>query len=230
VPAVGRLPCPPPPPQRTAARHGRRIGLLGGSFNPAHAGHRYISIEALKRLRLDAVWWLVAPQNPLKPGGELAPLAERTRGARRMARHPRIHVSAIEADLRTRYTVDTIRELNRRNPSICFVWLMGADNMMELPRWRHWPQILNLVPVAILARASYDSGALSGPVAQRFRRARRPEWQAATLACRQPPAWIFLALRRHPASATAIRSHRKGRPGSKGVLTERGPDHTIRKR
>ena len=116
----------------------RRIGLLGGSFNPAHAGHRYISTEALRRLDLDEVWWLVSPQNPLKSQSGMAPFSQRLSHAASVARHPRIRVSAIEAEMGTRYTADTLAMLVRRFPAARFVWLMGADNLMQIPKWRDW--------------------------------------------------------------------------------------------
>lgn len=136
----------------------------------------------------------------------MASFDERLRQAREIARHPRIKVTDIEAKLRTRYTIDTLVALKRRNPHTRFVWLMGADNMVQLPRWRRWSQILNTLPVALMARASYDSMALSGPAANRFRRARLATHRGAVLADMAPPAWIFLPVRRDPASATAIRA------------------------
>ncbi len=117
---------------------GKRIGVLGGSFNPAHEGHRHISIMALQRLRLDAVWWMISPQNPLKDAGEMAPLHNRVRRARAVASHPDVHVTDIEAQLGTRFTADTVEALKRRFPAIRFVWLMGADNLCQIPKWRNW--------------------------------------------------------------------------------------------
>jgi nicotinate-nucleotide adenylyltransferase len=183
----------------------QRIGLLGGSFNPAHEGHVYISREALKRLQLDAVWWLVSPQNPLKPTGEMAPLAERAAHARTLARHPRIRVTTIEARLGTRYTVDTIARLRQHYPAARFVWLMGSDNLAQMPQWRRWAQIFNTVSIAVFARETYDFKALAGVAAHRFRASRLTAERAADLAERTPPAWVFLPLRRHPAAATDIR-------------------------
>ena len=187
-----------------AVSPGPRIGLLGGSFNPAHEGHRYISVEALKRLRLDEVWWLVSPQNPLKPPAELAPLAERLERARRVARHPRIRVLDLEARFGTFYTVDTLRRLLRFR-RYRFVWLIGADNLVQMPRWRHWWRIFRLVPIAVFERKSYSYDALAGRVAHRFAAARLPEERAFALADLEPPRWVFMRLRPHPASATAIR-------------------------
>ncbi|MBM3560472.1 MAG: nicotinate-nicotinamide nucleotide adenylyltransferase, partial [Alphaproteobacteria bacterium] len=134
---------------------GLRVGLLGGSFNPAHDGHRYVSTEALRRLGLDEVWWLVSPQNPLKPAAGMAPLAERLAGARAVARHPRIRITALEARLGTTWTIDTIVALGRRFPGTRFVWLMGADNLVQIPRWRDWSSIFNRIAIAVIARAPY---------------------------------------------------------------------------
>ncbi len=188
--------------------NGLRIGLLGGSFNPAHDGHRHISLFALQRLRLDAVWWLVSPQNPLKSVTGMAAFEERVVGAEAVARHPRIRVSDIEAKLGTRYTVDTLRALRRQNARQRFVWIMGADNLIQLPRWRHWEAIFGLVPIAVFARPAYSGRALSGAAAQRFRRHRLPDRSAALLANKKTPAWVFLHTPQHPASATTIRAER----------------------
>ena len=182
----------------------QRIGLLGGSFNPAHAGHRHISLLALSRLRLSQVWWLVSPQNPLKPSAGMAGLADRLAGARAVARHPGIRVGDLERRLGTRYTVDTLRRLRHRFPQARFVWLMGADNLVQLPRWRRWHTILSTVPIAVFERAPYVYQALAGRAGTRFRgrRVRGPQ----VLAERSPPAWCLLRLKVHPASATAIRA------------------------
>jgi len=186
----------------------RRVGLLGGSFNPAHDGHRHVSLLALKRLGLDAVWWLVSPQNPLKPESGMAPLADRLARARAVARHPRIRPTDIETRLGTRYTVDTVLALRRRWPHIRFVWLIGADNLLQLPRWHRWDMLFRLVPIAVFARHPYSLRALSGSAARRFATSRLPERVVRTLAGREPPAWAFLHIRVHPASATAIREAR----------------------
>lgn len=187
-------------------RQGGRVGVLGGSFNPAHDGHYHISLEALKRLQLDAVWWLVSPQNPLKERAGMAPLAERVRAAQAVARHPAIRVTAIEQAFRSAYTVETLATLQRRFPRIRFVWLMGADNMVQIPRWRRWQQIFQRVPVAIFDRGSYSVGAVRGLAARRFAAARLPQGRSGRLASQLPPSWVFLALRPHPASSTAIRA------------------------
>lgn len=209
-----------PPPVATPARlaaelggrlppPGRRVGLLGGSFNPAHAGHLHISREALSRLRLDEVWWLVSPQNPLKPENGMAPLAERLASARAAARgERRITVTALEELLGTRYTADTLAVLTRRFPAVRFVWLMGADNLIQISRWEAWTRIFHSLPVAVLARPAYSIRASSAKAAQRFRLQRLPERRAGGLAMETPPAWAFLHIRLSALSATQIREAR----------------------
>lgn len=186
----------------------RRVGLLGGSFNPAHGGHLHISREALKRLALDEVWWLVSPQNPLKPRAGMAPLAERLESARAVARDPRIKVTDIELRLGTVYTADTLAMLTRRFPRLRFVWLMGADNLLQISRWERWENIFRLVPIAVFARPSYSLRSLSGQAARRYARWRLPLRDARRLAETDPPAWVFLPVRLDPRSATDIRSRR----------------------
>jgi len=188
----------------------RRVGLLGGSFNPAHAGHLHVSQQALALLALDEVWWLVSPQNPLKPEEGMAPLQDRLAEARQIAEgQPNIKVTAIEAELGTRYTVDTLEALRRRDRETDFVLLVGADILEELPHWRNWERIFHTVPIAVFARKPYSLRALSGLAAQRFAQYRLPEDEASALAGQTPPIWIFLHIREHPASATAIRAARK---------------------
>jgi nicotinate-nucleotide adenylyltransferase len=186
-----------------------RIGLLGGSFNPAHSGHLHISVVALKRLGLDQIWWLVSPQNPLKTSDDMAPLAERMEEARKVARDRRLRVSDIEVDLGTYYTIETLAALRERYPRVRFVWLMGADNLIQFPRWRSWEAIFRTVPIAVLPRPTYSYKALSGKAAQRFRAFRiRPD-EAGSLADRRPPTWVFLPMRETSASATALRLKRR---------------------
>ncbi len=198
------------------ALRGQRIGLLGGSFNPAHAGHVHVSEIALRRLGLDAVWWLVSPQNPLKSVGTMAPLADRLGAAQALlSGHRRIRATALESDLGTRFTVDTIAKLRRAAPGIAFVWLIGADNMVQIPHWRRWTDLFKLVPLAVFSRETYDLKALAGPASSRFRTYRCPVGAAARLATMPPPAWTFLPIRHHPASASAIRAgHQFGGNGS----------------
>jgi nicotinate-nucleotide adenylyltransferase len=197
-----------PLPARAFGRTPRpRVGLLGGSFNPAHAGHVHLSELALKSLGLDEVWWLVSPQNPLKPVAGMASLADRVAGALRLGRR-RLRISTIEADLGTHYTADTLRALTARFPRTRFVWLMGADNLSQIPRWQAWSSIFHLMPIAVFARATYDSKALAGKAASRFKRSRRFLRPAGRFASRTPPVWMFFHSRLHPASATVIRRGR----------------------
>ncbi|HLI10484.1 MAG TPA: nicotinate-nucleotide adenylyltransferase [Alphaproteobacteria bacterium] len=201
----------------------RRIGLLGGSFNPAHAGHRHISLQALKCLGLDEVWWLVSPQNPLKPRAGMAPFAERVARAKVLARHPRIKVSDIELRLGTRYTADTLVALRRRFPRYRFAWLMGADNLKQLPRWRNWDRIFMEVSIAVFDRPSYSFDVLAGKAARRFWRFRVRPRRAKRIADLRPPAWVFLFIPLHPASASAIRA---GRYGAQANQPKGDPNHS----
>ena len=182
-----------------------RIGVLGGSFNPAHEGHLHISLAALKMLRLDQVWWLVAPQNPLKPADGMAPLAERMKGARKVARHPAFRVTDIEVALGTRFTADTLAALRRRFPAVTFVWLMGADNLAQMPRWQRWKEIFAHHPVAVFDRSPYSYRSLGGRAAHRFEHRRMVGRSAGMLARSALPAWVYAHQPRHPASATEIR-------------------------
>jgi len=196
-------------PRVVGNRRTRRIGLLGGSFNPAHRGHLHVSLEALKRLDLDEVWWLVAPQNPLKPAKGMLPFEERLAAARAFVRHPRIKVTAIEAALGTRYTADTLAALRQRFPKTRFVWLMGADNLAQIRHWERWESIFRLVPVAVFDRPTYVSRALAELAAKRFERHRLPAGSARHLADRAPPAWVFFPIRLDGSSATALRARRR---------------------
>ena len=187
----------------------RRVGLLGGSFNPAHAGHLHISAQALERLRLDEIWWVVSPQNPLKPTAGMAPFAQRLATARRLARDPRIRISDAERRLGTRFTVDTVRALKARHPDCAFVWIMGADNLVQIPRWKSWRTLFRTVAIAVFARPTYAFRALSSRAARRFRTARAAQGLAGTLAHRPPPAWAFVRGPMSTASATRIRAGRR---------------------
>jgi nicotinate-nucleotide adenylyltransferase len=184
---------------------GQRIGLLGGSFNPAHDGHRMISELALRRLNLDTVWWLVTPGNPLKDIAGLKPLAERIQRARLLADHPRIRVTAMEADVGTSRTRDTLRYLKRRCPVARFVWMMGADNLASFDRWHAWQEIAAMVPIAVIDRPGNTLNAVAGRAAAWLAPYRIDESDAATLADRDPPAWIFLHGQRSPLSSTELR-------------------------
>ena len=187
---------------------GQRVGLLGGSFNPAHDGHRHISRLAIKYLALHQVWWLVTPQNPLKPIDGMAPLADRLRCARNVAADRRIIATDLEAQLGTRYTADTLVALTHRFPRTHFIWLIGADNLAQIARWRRWQQIFHIVPVAVMNRPTYSKVALGGFAAARFARYRRHEADSQRLADLHPPAWIFFHSPLHWESATEIRAKR----------------------
>ncbi len=185
----------------------RRIGLLGGSFNPAHQGHRRLSVFALQQLALDEVWWLVSPQNPLKPTEGMAPFADRFQNAQTVAAHPRIRVSDVETKLGTRFTADTVKTLTSTVRNARFVWLMGADNLAQLHRWHRWRDLCRSVPVAIVDRPGATYAALASPAAAALSRYR---YKAApsSFAGQAPPTWIFLFGFRDSTSATALRRNR----------------------
>lgn len=181
------------------------IGLLGGSFNPAHEGHVHISTLALKQLGLDGVWWLVSPQNPLKPKKGMASLKKRVISAQKIVKHPKIHITTLESRLGTRYTAETLKALHKRYPNIRFVWIMGADNLASFHRWKDWQSIFKTNRIAIYHRPTYALKALSSKAAQRFSHARLAPKQARTIARKKPPAWSFLPIRGKGVSATEIR-------------------------
>lgn len=194
-----------------AYRRGVRIGLLGGSFNPAHDGHLHITHQLLTRLGLDYVWWLVSPQNPLKSASGMAPFAERFEKARAVAgANRRVVVTDIETRLGTRFTADTIETLRRKAPGVRFVWLMGADNLIQIAKWQRWRRIFECVPVAVYDRPGYTLKAASSKAAEALSRYRLPESEAGRLAFRKPPAWVFLHGALSRASATAIRARDRG--------------------
>ncbi len=187
-------------------RRRRRIGLLGGSFNPAHEGHLHVAELALRALRLDEVWLMVSPGNPLKPARGMAPFAQRLASARRVADGRRVKASDIEARLGTRYTRDTLAELARRFPLVRFVFLIGADNLVQLPRWRGWERMVARTPIAVLPRPGWTRRALVGLAARRLRHHRR---RPAALLAEPVPAhapWSFILAPENAASATAIRA------------------------
>ena len=186
--------------------NGMRIGLLGGSFNPPHVAHRAISLFAIKRLKLDRVWWLVTPGNPLKDQDGLRDLNERTAAARRMANDPRIDVSCLESVIGTRYTVETISYLRRRASGLRFVWIMGADNLAQFHRWQNWRRIASEVPIAVIDRPPQSFRALAAPAAQTLARYRLPENQAGRLADQRAPAWVFLTGMKLNLSSTGLRN------------------------
>jgi nicotinate-nucleotide adenylyltransferase len=183
-----------------------RIGLLGGSFNPPHAAHRAITLTALKRLGLDQVWWLVTPANPLKDSAKLASLKDRVEAARALAKHPRIVVTAFEAGSGSAYTIDLLADLKRRFPGVSFVWLMGADNLASIDRWRAWEQIFALTPIAVLDRPGFRLKARASKAAQRFAAYQVDESDARGLARLVPPAWTILTHTLSPLSSTQLRA------------------------
>jgi nicotinate-nucleotide adenylyltransferase len=187
-----------------------RIGLFGGTFDPPHLAHLGASLLALKRLKLDRVWWLVTPGNPLKNTRGLAPLSERIAAARKLTHHPRIDVTGIEAAINTRYTYDTILWLMARCPRVRFVWIMGADNLRSFHRWQRWRDIAKLVPIVVIDRLGPSLYAAVSPAGQALSRARIPEHNAATLPDRRAPAWAFLHGLKSALSSTALRALRGG--------------------
>lgn len=182
-----------------------KTGLLGGSFNPAHTGHRAISRFALRRLGLDEIWWLVSPGNPLKDADDMAPLAARLASAREMARGAPIRPTAIEQELGTRYTVDTLEKLLSRFPKRRFVWLMGADNLAQFHRWKDWRGIARTTPIAVISRPGYNDRARTAPAMAWLRRYVRPASQSREWTEWRPPAIVLLRFRPDPTSATALR-------------------------
>jgi nicotinate-nucleotide adenylyltransferase len=199
---------------------GQRIGLFGGTFDPPHEAHLSACLLAMKRLALDRVWWLVTPGNPLKDTRGLAPLDERVRAARDLARHPRIDVTGVEVEIGVRYTYDTIRYLVTHCPGVRFVWIMGADNLRTFHRWQKWRGIAQLVPITVVDRLGPSLYAAGSVTAQALGRHRIPESDAASLPNRQPPAWVFLHGLKSPLSSTALRAIRQSqkRRGSRAKM------------
>jgi nicotinate-nucleotide adenylyltransferase len=184
---------------------GQTIGLLGGTFDPPHDGHRLASAIALRRLRLDRLWWLVTPGNPLKSTAGLAEVDARVAAARKLTLDPRIAVTGFEAEIGSRSTYQTLAWLRRRAPGVHFVWIMGADNLGQFHRWRRWRGIADLAPIAVIDRPGSTVRALSGPAGAALSRWRRPEAFAASFARLAPPAFLFLHGRRSALSSTALR-------------------------
>jgi nicotinate-nucleotide adenylyltransferase len=202
----------------------KRIGLLGGSFNPAHAGHRRISLAAMKALGLDEVWWLVSPGNPLKEEAkDMAGFSDRFASAKAMARRSRIRVSDFERRAGTRYTVDTVRALQERYPRNRFIWLMGGDTVAQFHQWRRWRKLAESLPIAVIRRPGYDRQAHAARAMGWLRRFVRPSSQAKNWTDWSAPAILSLRLPPDPTSATALRAHnpnwherfRDPEPGSK---------------
>ncbi len=200
---------------------GQRIGLFGGSFNPAHYGHYMVALYALKKLQLDWVWWLVSPQNPLKDPSETGEYGARVAFTRRIARHPRFVVTDIEKQLGSRTTAETLRGMAPVLKRAHFVWIMGADSFANLHHWHDWLEIPGTLPLAILARPGYSLRALGSPAATRFAEQQVPTPLAPQLVTTPPPAWAFIPMPLRPESSTAIRSRQ--RPAVNAVKSGAGP-------
>lgn len=188
------------------AERGMAVGLFGGSFNPPHAGHALVAEIALRRLRLDQLWWMVTPGNPLKAGRDLAPLDRRIRLSEAMLHDRRVRVTAFEAGHSLRFTADTLALVKHRNPGIAFVWIMGADSLRDVHRWERWREIARTFPIAVVDRPGATLSFLSAPFAKTFERARIDEEDAPRLARMRPPAWTFIHGPRSSLSSTAIRN------------------------
>ena len=204
----------PAPAERLIPPHapGMRIGLFGGTFDPPHEAHVGASLLALKRLKLDRVWWLVTPGNPLKNTSGLAPLQQRIDASRALTHHPRIDVTGLEAVIKTRYTYDTIAWLKARCPGVRFVWIMGADNLRSFHRWQRWRGIANLVPFVVIDRLGPSLYAAASPASLALSHARIPEHAVATLPGRKAPAWAFIHGLKSPLSSTELRALRGKKP------------------
>lgn len=192
---------------------GMRVGLLGGSFNPAHEGHAHVAETALARLRLDKVIWLVSPQNPLKSAAESASLKARMASARRQARGPHMIVSDVERRVGSRYTIDILRILKQRFPGVRFVWLMGGDNLNSLHGWRGWVNIMREMPVAVIARPGAEMKSRSSPAARRFAHFRLSSRESTKLARHRAPAWLYIRAPFNFASSTALRARLRAQDG-----------------
>ena len=185
-------------------QRGRTIGLYGGSFNPAHAGHIYIATEALKRFDIDEIWFLVSPGNPLKRSEGMAPFEDRMASLKSLIKgHPNLRASDLERKLGTRYTADTVDALRHEMPTTNFIWLMGADNLTGFDRWCRWQDIVNALPIAVFDRTGYAISGFASGLARRFAKYRTPPKRFSVT---QKPNWTFVTLPRHPASATELRN------------------------
>ena len=184
---------------------GQRIGIMGGSFNPVHAGHLIVAETALKRLGLDQLWWVVTPGNPLKENNGLAPLATRMAACRDMAKNPHMKITGFETELGSPYTAITLSFLRRRYPANQFVWVMGADNMASFDRWQNWRGIAASMPIAVVDRPGWRHKAMASPAAHTLTKARISEARAKSLPRHKAPAWVFLTTRLSNLSSTALR-------------------------
>ena len=201
--------CPPVPHKYVsmpAVGSGQRVGLFGGSFNPPHNGHVHVCEQALRRLQLDWIWWMVSPGNPLKDHSGLAPLLSRLEASEQLAINPRIKVTAFEAGMKSRYTADTLIQVTRQNPGIDFVWIMGADNLGQFHLWQRWRDIAALMPIAVIDRPGSTMSLHSAPAAVALSHSRIDEGDAATLAGSPTPKWTFLHGPRSQLSSTALRA------------------------
>jgi nicotinate-nucleotide adenylyltransferase len=198
---------------------GQRIGIMGGSFNPPHDGHRIAAETAMKRLGLDQVWWLITPGNPLKEKDELSSLAGRIELVRPFARGPRMKVTGFEQELGTAYTAATLAFLKRRFPGVRFVWIMGADNMATFHRWQHWQEIAGSMPIVVVDRPGWRLLGLSSRAASALSRSRWPEARARALTGRRPPAWTLLTIRLCGLSSTALRAANRQQTREKQPVT-----------
>jgi nicotinate-nucleotide adenylyltransferase len=192
-----------------------RIGLFGGTFDPPHQAHLGAALLAMKRLKLDRIWWMVTPGNPLKDTRGLAPLEQRIAAARALAHHPRIDVTGLEAVIKTRYTYDTVRWIITRCPGVRFVWIMGADNLRSFHRWQKWRDIASMLPIVVVDRLGPSLYAAASPAGASLSKFRIAEENAANLPDRRPPAWSFLHGLKSPLSSTALRAMRSGKPAKK---------------
>jgi nicotinate-nucleotide adenylyltransferase len=185
---------------------GLRIGLMGGTFNPPHAGHVLVSEIARKRLQLDQVWWLVTPGNPLKAHNGLPPLDARIAACRKLAGAARTKVSGVEREIGTTFTAETLSYLRRRHPTTQFVWIMGADNLAGFHRWQQWRRIAATMPIVVVNRPGWHLKALSSPAARTLARQRLPEVRAAAIMARRAPTWAILHGPLSPLSSTGLRN------------------------
>lgn len=187
------------------ATPGARVGILGGSFDPPHAGHVHLTLEALKRLELDQIWWMVSPGNPIKAHAP-APLEQRVAASKLIMQHPRVRITALEADYGTVATVETLAALKEDYRKINFVWIMGADNLAGFHKWERWQDIMSHMPIAVLARPGQRLKALNSPAARRFAGARLPMRAARRLAFAEPPAWTYLDMPMRAVSSSQLRA------------------------
>ncbi|RCL02780.1 MAG: nicotinate-nucleotide adenylyltransferase [Candidatus Tokpelaia sp. JSC188] len=184
---------------------GLAIGLFGGSFNPPHKGHVLVANTALVRLKLDRLWWMITPGNPLKNSTDLAPLDERIAASEKLKNNPHICVTAFEEKIHTRYSADTIAYILQHNPDVHFVWIIGADNLASFHHWQHWRRIVKIVSIAVINRSGFERADISAPMTQTFARFRIPENMAALLALKKAPAWTFIHGRRSGLASSVLR-------------------------